>query len=301
MNKLFTLLILCSTFSFGQYIKEATIKLKKVDQPLQVLDLRYQGNKMIIFRLVELPNAITYAKVKHIEDLKFDSVNYSKEIPDLKQTYLDQDLTYQDGVYTTADDLINRTPKEMKVEKKQHYKSMNHEYKDDLVQFVETGKPDFPLKNIFAIVNNGEVYLNVKAIMKNRGEGNGNLSQDAPFNAFLRVKAGTDNYLYTEMPMTKTSSAILAGVAGGLTAGVASIGASAIMAGVYSGIANGALNMASPSLMKGIVFDTSAKEYDIFKNCKDFNAFMEKKNPNLIIDCDKDYNISTIRGNMNQL
>ena len=301
MKKFFTLLSFASTFAFGQYISEATIKFKKIDEPIKVYDLRYTNEKLIQFRIAEMPNALASAKVKHIEDLKFDSINYSKTIPELKETYVSNDFNLPEGVYETIEQYVNKTPIDKKVVFKSHYKSAYYEYANDLVNFYEQGKTDFPLKNVFAIVKNGELYLNVKAIMKNRGEGNGNLSKDIPNVSFLRVKAGSDRYPYVEMPMTKTSTAILAGVAGGITAGVASIGASAVMAGVYSGIANGVVGIASPILMKGIVLDTETKEFDIFKNCKDFNSFLEVKNPNLKMDCDKDYHLSGIRGTMNQL
>lgn len=301
MKKILTLLTFASTFSFGQYYSEATIKLKKIDEPLKVYDLRYNSDKLIQFRIAEMPNALATAKVKHIEDLKFDPASYSETIPKLKQTYIQNEFNLPEGVYETIDQYIAKTPIDIKVNSKSHYKAAYYEYANDLVQFFDTSKSEFPMKNVFAVVHNGELYLNVKAIMKNRGEGNGNLSKDIPNTAFLRVKAGTEKYPYVEMPMTKTSSALLAGVAGGLTAGVASIGASAVMAGVYSGIANGIVGIASPSLMKGIVLDTETREYDIFKNCKDFNSFLEKKNLSKQVDCEKDYHLSGIRGTMNEL
>ena len=300
MKKTLLLLTLFTSIAQAQYIKEATIKLKKIDEPIKVYDLRY-GEKTIFFRAEELPNALASAKIKHIEDLKFDSVNYSQTVPELKETYNTDTFSYPNGAYETLESFIAKTPNDKKMLPKTHYKALYYEYKNDLVQFFEQGKTDFPIKNYFAVVNNGEVYLNVKAIMNNRGDGNGNLTKEIPNNGFLRVKAGTDEFLYVEMPMSKTSTAILAGVAGGLTAGVASAAAGAVIGGVTSGLANGMIGIASPTLMKGIVLDVNKKEFDIFKNCKDFNSFLQNQSSAPEVDCEKDYNISAIRGVMNNL
>lgn len=299
MKKTILLLTLFASFANAQYIKEATIKLKKIDEPIKVYDLRYI-DKLISFRAEDLPNALATAKVKHIEDLKFDSINYSITIPELKQTYNTENFTYPNGAYETLESFIAKTPSDKIMFPKTHYKALYYEYSNDLVQFFEQGKTDFPIKNYFAVVHNDEVYLNVKAIMNNRADGNGNLSKDIPNNGFLRVKAGTDDFLYVEMPMTKTSTTFLVGVAGGLTAGVASAAGGAIIGGVASGLSNGMIGIASPNLMKGIVLDVEKKEYDIFKNCKDFNTFLEAQSTSAI-DCDKDYNISNIRGIMNKI
>ena len=87
MKKLFTLLILCSTFSFGQYIKEATLTLKD-GKSIEARDVVYLGK---IYQFTELDNPYTLESVpvKHVTEIKFDSINFSKDIPKLKETYFE--------------------------------------------------------------------------------------------------------------------------------------------------------------------------------------------------------------------
>ena len=53
---------------------------------------------------------------------------------------------------------------------------------------------------------------------------------------------------------------------------------------------------------KGIVWDFKNKEFNIFKNCKDYNKFIKEKSPNDIQKCKNNYpNMFEVRKTIDKL
>ncbi len=120
------------------------------------------------------------------------------------------------------------------------------------------------LKNVFAVVHNGILYFNVKSILSNRNKNDGAQDSDNP-NSFTRVLLGGDNYQYAEINIGNVwEKGFAYGAVGGATG---------------SSLANLA------NSYKGIVWDYANNEFNIFKNCKDYNDFIKDKSPNDIQTC----------------
>ena len=96
------LLVLCSTFSFGQYIKEAIITLKKDEKSSNVKDVIFH-EETIEYKDIYDPFTQLVA-LKNDIDITFDSVHFSKIVPVLKETYLQNQL--EDGIYETYEDFL---------------------------------------------------------------------------------------------------------------------------------------------------------------------------------------------------
>ena len=80
MKKLFTLIILCSSFTFAQYIKKATFVLtdgKKMD----VEDVVY-GDKVYEYKLQKNKSSNQAILKEDVKEIFFDSINFNQQISD---------------------------------------------------------------------------------------------------------------------------------------------------------------------------------------------------------------------------
>ena len=123
---------------------------------------------------------------------------------------------------------------------------------------------DKRIKNAFAISYQGHLYFCLKAVLKNRNKTDGNQTTNFE-NSFVRVILGGDNYFYTEADLSNVWAQGLAyGAVGGATGGA---------------LARSAIHG------KGIVWDFKNAEFNIFKNCKDYNNFIQPLYPQGVQEC----------------
>ncbi len=113
---------------------------------------------------------------------------------------------------------------------------------------------DERVRRAFAVSYKGHLYFSVYAILSNRNKTDRAQTNDTP-NAFVMVMDGGTNYLYTEANLANAWAQGLAYNAGA---------AGSIMA---QNLAHG----------KGVVWDFKNQEFNIFKNCKDYNDFIKDK------------------------
>lgn len=169
-----------------------------------------------------------------------------------------------DGIYYTKEDFINKDPnsKEAIIPKE-----LVGWEKDEL-----TGLPDEcyfylingdkKIKKVFAICYRGNIYFQTQAILDNRNKKDKAQTNDFP-NGFVKVRSIGENYYYTEaVLMNKWVQGL--GYSGGI---------------VGAGIASSSKNY------KGIVWDVKKKEFNIFKNCKDYNDFIKVLYPEGVQEC----------------
>jgi hypothetical protein len=180
-------------------------------------------------------------------------------------------LNYKNGIYETKEDFINKTP------------SLNHEVKvknrfpkeivDTLIRrcfFVdlESGRK---IKKAFAVVYNGNLYFRTGAIIDNKNNNDKSLSPATSASSqFVLVLKGGNNYLYTEAGIINHWQT---GVSGGLASG-----------GIYVMNEKGTGYYVNT---KGLVWDFKESEFNIFRDCTDFNAFMNSQE-NETFDCAND-------------
>lgn len=175
---------------------------------------------------------------------------------------------YPEGVYRTKEDFINKkpfqkvelTPKGLIGLEKPTLTNITHNC------FFYYTFSDEKIKDAFAISYKGHLYFQIYAILENRNKTDRAQSNNFP-NSFVRVLLGGTNYLYTEADLAN-------GWAQGLAVG-----------GV-----GGAVGFAMSNKMiygKGIVWDFKNNEFNIFKNCEDYNDFIKDKLPEGIQKCKK--------------
>ncbi|PZU90634.1 MAG: hypothetical protein DI529_02595 [Chryseobacterium sp.] len=173
---------------------------------------------------------------------------------------------YPEGIYTTKEDFIKKTPSKNQKLSKKGLIGFTKELVDDSVSecFFYDFNSDKKLKDVFAVVYHGSLYFNIAAILTNRNKTDRAQTSDFP-NSFVKVLFGGDNYLYTEAALANVWAkglAYNAGAAGGVLAGTLNTG-------------------------KGIVWDYKNQEFNIFKNCEDYNDFIKDKYPNGVQKCPK--------------
>lgn len=127
-------------------------------------------------------------------------------------------------------------------------------------------KTDEKVKNVFAISYKGHLYFQIYAILENRNKTDRAQTNSFP-NSFVRVLSAGENYYYLEADLANAwAQGFAYGGIGGATGGY---------------LAETMVNR------KGVVWDIKNKEFNIFKNCKDYNEFIKAIYPDGIQQCEK--------------
>jgi len=173
-----------------------------------------------------------------------------------------------DGIYFTKEDFLNGKPS-----------SLETIVPKELIGFEKTelsGIPDAcffyyknsdkKIKKVFAISYQGHLYFQIQAILSNRHKTDRAQTNDFP-NGFTRVLSAGKNYYYVEADLVN-----------GWAQGFA-----------YGGVGGAAGGILAQSMvnLKGIVWDVKNKEFNIFKNCKDYNDFIKDIYPDGVQQCEK--------------
>lgn len=271
-------LFLLSSFIFGQEIEFETKKIVKFgeitlvnDEVIKFSNLTYDDEK------VEFTDAQTQqtehlflASIKKIEEGEIEIVEIIKE-ENLYQS------TYPDGVYLSKEEFIQKTPS---VRGGIYPSTLVGKPLNDQC-FFHYADSNKRIRNVFAVSHQGKLYFQVNAILKNRNQTD--RAQTADFkNSFVRVLMGGNNYLYTEVDLANAwaQAAAYGGVGG--------------TAGYY--LAQAAIHN------KGILWDYRNQEFNIFKNCKDYNKFMQENRPSQRLHCKNgEYHIEAVRSAVVQI
>lgn len=276
MKNLVLAFLLSLSYGYGQYINQGTIKLKKIEEPIEAKDIVYSNDKKIEFKNNAFPYVISSAKLKNIEKIEFDSANYHKEVPRLPESFTER----REGraVYMTLEDLFanNQTERGFRTKKIGYL----YEYSGDLLD-VKEAKEDKRIKDVAGIVYNGDIYISIKNMWDNESKENGNFVMMHEKNTFARVKYINDKFLYFELPLKGMGNFLL----------TTSLG----MFGAVGGGMSAVVSTNVPENYRPIIMYRDNKEVFIIKNCKQFNEHFEGKDSDIHIDCDKDYNLNNIR------
>lgn len=239
-------------------------------------------NNQVIFINVATKSEFIYFKnavklvVDEQENIVYKSQQYEEEEKRKKEKGLTEKpkeilfkANYPDGIYYTKEDFINKTPNE---NPKIFAKDLT-DYEDEELESIEDHcyfyykVSEKKIKKVFAISYKGYLYFQIKAVIaiSNRNKNDNAQTNDLP-HSFTRVIKGGDNYFYAEMEL-------------------ANIWAQGAVAGGLGG--PGGYILAKEMInKKGIVWDFKNKEFNIFKNCKDYNRFIEKIHPESIQKCE---------------
>lgn len=183
--------------------------------------------------------------------------------------------SYPEGIYITKEDFIAKKPNSnFELIKKGIY-DLNNTIVDENEHacfFFEKSK-DSKIRKAFAIVYHGSLYFKVGSIMKYCKKGD--RSEYFPLeNVFVKVVLEGQNYIYTEAVFSNvwTKSAFT------------------------SGVPISESNFFKLNRRKGLVWDLKTQEFDIFKDCADYDSFIKDKSPTDEQNCGKDIpNIELVR------
>ncbi len=222
-------------------------------------------NKTVVDRT--LVNDLKFAEEQKkiaIESETKKAAAYKQKLEDEKKAFAMN--LYSAGIYGTKEDFLNKiptsseeiVPKEVvDIDKSVLYGIPNECFFYDL-------QSDKKIKNVFAVSYRGHLYFQISAILDNRNKTDRAQSNDHP-NSFVRVRSFGNNYYYSEAELANLWAQGVAAGFGGVVVGVA--------------VANSMITG------KGIVWDIKNKEFNIFKNCQDYNDFIKDKYPEGVQEC----------------
>lgn len=195
------------------------------------------------------------------EALERDSINQSRKYKN----------KYPQGVYLKKEDFIKGIPshpidlvaKNFIGEEKY---ALDTVYNDALFYSKRT---DNIIRTAFAISNEGELFFQIHHILENRN--NEDYHQTSDFSsAFVKVLSGGENYLYCEAALVSIWKKGAVGITFG---GVGTVIQDAIS---YKKIKR-----------KGVVWDFKNEEFNVFRNCSDYNDFIDPIYHKGVQTCDK--------------
>jgi hypothetical protein len=278
-NLLLTITLICYAISNGQYISEGIIKFtdKKDELTIKAEDIVYLNDKFIQFRNVEYPYVLSFAKTKHISKIDFDTLNYSIEVPELPQTFMNK-FEYK-GTFPSFSDIYANNITDSKVRVKNL--GYMYEFESDLIDVVNPENLK-RIKDISGLIHNGDLYISVRNMWENENENNKNYVLMHEKNTFVRIKYMNDEFMYLEMPLKGMGNFILSTALGNF--------------GAIGGLGAALVSTKMPENYRPIFIYKENNEVFVIKDCEQFNEHLEKKNKSVKIeDCKMDYNLNTIR------
>lgn len=174
---------------------------------------------------------------------------------------------YPTGLYVSIKDFIDKSPsKNLRVEARDLFQPKNRIF-DPYIDncYFHYKRTNKRVKDIFAISYDGSLYINIKAMRKHMDKKDRRQKMDYK-DSFIRV-VDQGNFLFLEGHFRK---------GGGIGL---SIGAGPI------GIGTGGPR----EEMKGIIFDFGSMQFDVIRDCKDFNEFIMTKTNQRPFKCDNKY------------
>lgn len=163
---------------------------------------------------------------------------------------------YPEGVYRTKEDFIKKIPfQKVAIFPKSLY-GLTKKTLDKIVHncYFYYAFSNVRIEDAFAVSYNGHLYFQTSAILKNRNKKDKAQTTNFP-DGFVKAILGGENYIYTEAELANTWAKAFA--YGGIGGGLGAVMAERMIYG------------------KGIVWDFKNNEFNIFKNCDDYNDFIK--------------------------
>jgi hypothetical protein len=166
--------------------------------------------------------------------------------------------SYPEGQYKTKEDFINKRiwdTQAVYMMSFPPFSSKKLDSPEDKLFFHYLSSGD-KVTNMFAIVYKGQLFFQHKSIYYNRNKEDNGLTM-GNMQSYVRVMIGGENYLYTEVAMANPWASGMIGAA--------------------------AWND------KAVVWDIKNKEFNVLRNCEDFNEFLKLNAPIEVKLCESNY------------
>lgn len=279
LNLLFSVVLCTAQQTTKPPVKEGIITLY-VDNMIGFSNLQFVGDNVVYTNIASNVRDIKpLTAVQRIQDdnqkTVYEGGKYNPEyngadsrpVAERPQPVVEKDTlfkpNYPIGIYYTKEDFIAKKAEKMPITPRElvgFEKAVIEGIPQECFFYINDRK----IKNAFAVSYKGYLYFSLKAILKHRNKTD--RAQTTTFiNGFVRVIMGGDNYFYTEADLANQW-------AQGIAYGGGAIGG-ALASNMISG--------------KGIVWDFKNAEFNIFKNCKDYNEFIQPLYPQGVQECRK--------------
>lgn len=277
--------LLVSILSFAQTIIPNGSVTIKSGEKYNFVDLRIDGSEVTFNDIATNKNMhFPFAQIKSIQGKPLSAEDVAKAEEARKAAArIDTRFrpNYPEGIYLTKEDFIAKTPRSTEkigpdvIDGYDEY--MSDAEKFCFFRYESSGNK---VKNVFAVSYKGFLYFQLESVLKNRNKTDRAQTNDR-YNQFIRVIDGGDNYYYFEAELANKWDQGFGAAIGGA-------------AGYY--IAK------SSEALKGIVWDFKNKEFNIFKNCKDYQAFVKTVLPEAAAVCHGQFaNIEHVRSVISQI
>lgn len=182
-------------------------------------------------------NSIEMLYNDSIKERNFDEVVYNPVAVKTESNI----TTHPEGIYTTSEDFKNINPSPIE--------KLKMTVSSDSIAYRFTDSNDKNIKKVFALSYKGNLYFNIKSLMKKFDDKSKGQAWDGG-NYFLRaVEIG--GYIFMEDYFTSNAAGILGGISGGLAA----------------------------RRIKGIIYDEKNDSFRLFRNYKEFGEFIQENFP----------------------
>lgn len=191
-------------------------------------------------------------------------------------SHLTGQILYPVKVYRTMDDFEKGSFIDTVAYRRNESLPKKLNYKDTIVNNVIFKTKDHrKFQNSFAVECQGELYFQIRFILKNRMKGDKVRTVNGQHITYVRVDKKGDNYYYLESDTANTWNLALANNLG------------VVGAAIHPSLYN----------LTGIVYLSDIKKFDVIRNCEDFNQFvimyLTNKYPTNCID--NTFSIKTVR------
>ena len=204
----------------------------------------------------------------------------------ITQVGLSQELFrphYPAGLYATKEDFMNKTPSATDEIYPDRFEDLDWEDPNTMIDdcFFKYRSTDKKVKATFAVSYKGYLFFQKAQMIIPRNRNKKDKDQTTyGINAFSRVKQGGNSFFYTETELKSGWESALY-----------------MNLGAAGSVAESRLDR-----LKGIVWDFEKQEFNIFRNCKDLNVFLQEYCPHFVYKCQsKKYDILLVREAINEI
>ncbi len=242
------------------------------EKQIEIKNVKYieDGGKSRVFSNKSVIDRTKEADQKAEEEEKKKNLEKnSKLYKEMKKIEDEREKPFRlvpDGIYKSKEDFLNKTPSSFEQVTPKGLYGFEKPILNTTVNncFFYYSASDNKIKNVFAIAHKGHLYFQIYAVLNNRNKTDRAQTNDHP-NSFVRVINAGEHYYYLEVDLVNQWAKGFA------------INAGAIGGAIESSLHN----------LKGIVWDIANKEFNIFKNCDDYNEFIKDKYPKGIQECNE--------------
>jgi hypothetical protein len=193
-------------------------------------------------------------------------------------------LNYPSGIYKTKSDFINKKPSSnIELKTKEIELIINNDSIIERCYFYDKHRGK-KIRKVFAVSHKGFLYFRNGTILKHKNKKDKFMSGSK--NEFTLVRLGGKNFLYAEAGLINHWKI---GLSAGVSSGVGEIIGNELGRSIQKSYPE------STKYGKGVIWDYKKKEFNIIRDCNDYNEFLENSTLEKINCGNKKFDLRKIR------